>query len=80
MFELSMVPFNEKHDPFEIDEYIHHYHQQSQELFTYINYSHSFSNASLLGWLREMDEEERGDYGSSAYHPSQNYSVDEFAY
>ena len=60
LFEALGIPSPEKQDPFEIEEYIHHYHKQSQELFTYINYAHSFSNASLLGWLREMDEEERG--------------------
>ena len=49
-----------KLDPFEIDQYIHLYHRQSQELYKYINYYHSFSNDSLPEWLRDMDDEERG--------------------
>ena len=46
-------------DPFEVDEYIHHYHKQSQELYVYIN-SQSHSNASLPLWLAAIDADEQG--------------------
>jgi hypothetical protein len=46
-------------DPFEVDEYIHHYHKQSQELYAYIN-AQSHSNARLPMWLAAIDADERG--------------------
>jgi len=46
-------------DPFEVDDYIHHYHKQSQELYVYIN-SQSHSNASLPLWLAAIDADEQG--------------------
>jgi hypothetical protein len=49
----------EKLNPFERDEYIHRYHKQSQELYVYMN-SQSSSNEALPGWLRAIDEDDRG--------------------
>ncbi len=46
-------------DPFEVDEYIHHYHKQSQELYAYIN-AQPHSNARLPMWLAAIDADERG--------------------
>ncbi len=46
-------------DPFEVDEYIHHYHKQSQELYSYMN-SRSQSNENLRLWLALIDEDEEG--------------------
>ncbi len=46
-------------DPFEVDEYIHHYHKQSQELYSYMN-SRSQSNEHLRLWLALIDEDEQG--------------------
>jgi hypothetical protein len=46
-------------DPFEVDQYIHLYHKQSQELYVYINYR-SHSNESLPLWLAAIDEDEQG--------------------
>lgn len=45
-------------NPFEIDEYIHRYHKQSQELYVYMNYRSS-SNEALPAWLMAVDEDER---------------------
>lgn len=46
-------------DPFEVDEYIHRYHKQSQELYVYIN-TRSHSNASLPIWLAAIEADEQG--------------------
>ncbi|HWS85072.1 MAG TPA: hypothetical protein VN207_12530 [Ktedonobacteraceae bacterium] len=46
-------------DPFEVDEYIHHYHKQSQELYSYMN-SQSQSNDRLPIWLAVIDADEQG--------------------
>jgi hypothetical protein len=48
-----------KLSPFEIDEYIHCYHKQSQELYVYLDYR-SPSNPALPMWLKAIDEDERG--------------------
>lgn len=59
LFEATASNGPDKLRPFEIDEYIHRYHKQSQELYAYIH-SHSFSNEDLPIWLRIIDEDERG--------------------
>jgi hypothetical protein len=59
LFEAISLDVPEKLDPFEIDECIHCYHKQSQELYVYMNYQSS-SNVHLPGWLRVIDEDERG--------------------
>ena len=59
LFEAIQLDAPEKLNPFEIDEYIHRYHKQSQELYMYMNYRSS-SNEALLGWLRAIDEDDRG--------------------
>jgi hypothetical protein len=46
-------------DPFEVDDYIHHYHKQSQELYAYMNHR-SLSNENLRIWLALIDEDEQG--------------------
>ncbi|GHO65386.1 hypothetical protein KSC_042780 [Ktedonobacter sp. SOSP1-52] len=46
-------------DPFEVDEYIHHYHKQSQELYVYINMQ-SHSNERLPLWLAAIEADEQG--------------------
>jgi hypothetical protein len=46
-------------DPFEIDDYIHCYHKQSQELYVYMN-NRSLSNENLRIWLALIDEDEQG--------------------
>ena len=46
-------------DPFEVDEYIHHYHKQSQELYVYIN-ARSHSNERLPIWLAAIEADEQG--------------------
>jgi hypothetical protein len=48
-----------KLNPFEIDEYIHRYHKQSQELYVYLDYR-STSNPALPMWLKAIDDDERG--------------------
>ncbi len=48
-----------KLNPFEIDEYIHRYHKQSQELYVHMNYRSS-SNEALPMWLKAIDEDESG--------------------
>jgi hypothetical protein len=59
LFEALEKRHTGKLDPFEVDEYIHHYHKQSQELHTYIN-AQSHSNASLPIWLAAIDADEQG--------------------
>lgn len=59
LFEAIQLDSPEKPNPFEIDEYIHRYHKQSQELYVYMNYRSS-SNEALPGWLRVIDEDDRG--------------------
>jgi hypothetical protein len=46
-------------DPFDVDEYIHRYHKQSQELYSYIN-AQTHSNARLPIWLPAIDADEQG--------------------
>jgi hypothetical protein len=59
LFETIGLGIPEKLNPFEIDEYIHRYHKQSQELYVYMNYRSS-SNEALPAWLRAIDEDEQG--------------------
>jgi hypothetical protein len=59
LFDAISLDAPGKLDPFEIDEYIHCYHKQSQELYVYMNYQSS-SNVHLPGWLRVIDEDEQG--------------------
>ncbi len=59
LFEAIARDVPEKLNSFEIDEYIHRYHKQSQELYVYMNYR-SPSNEALPMWLRAIDEDERG--------------------
>jgi hypothetical protein len=47
-------------DPFEVDEYIHRYHKQSQELYVYINYQ-SHSNERLPIWLATIAADDQGE-------------------
>ena len=47
-------------DPFEVNEYIHRYHKQSQELYIYMSYRGN-SNASLPMWLAAIDADEQGE-------------------
>ena len=46
-------------DPFIVDEFIHHYHKQSQELYSFVNHR-THSNESLPYWLRIIDRDEQG--------------------
>jgi hypothetical protein len=46
-------------DPFDVDEYIHRYHKQSQKLYVYIN-AQSRSNANLPFWLKFIEADEQG--------------------
>jgi hypothetical protein len=46
--------------PFDIDEYIHRYHKQSQELYIFINHR-SHSNDNLRFWLTIIDNDEKGE-------------------
>ncbi len=59
LFEAIGLNASEKLTPFEVDEYIHRYHKQSQELYVYMNYRSS-SNESLPGWLRAIDADDQG--------------------
>ncbi|GHO96484.1 hypothetical protein KSF_065320 [Reticulibacter mediterranei] len=59
LFEALVMRRTEELDPFEIDEYIHRYHKQSQELYVYIN-TQSHSNASLPIWLEAIEADEQG--------------------
>lgn len=59
LFEAIRSASQEKRNPFEIDEFIHCYHKQSQELYVYMNYRSS-SNEALPGWLKAIDEDDRG--------------------
>lgn len=59
LFEALALNAPEKLNPFEVDEYIHRYHKQSQELYVYMNYRSS-SNESLPGWLRIIDADDQG--------------------
>ncbi|GHO65498.1 hypothetical protein KSC_043900 [Ktedonobacter sp. SOSP1-52] len=46
-------------DPFDVDEFIHRYHKQSQELYVYMN-AQSSSNANLPFWLKIIEADEQG--------------------
>lgn len=59
LFEAIALHTPEQRTPFEIDEYIHRYHKQAQELYAYIN-ARSFSNEILPQWLQMIDEDDRG--------------------
>jgi hypothetical protein len=59
LFEAIAWDSSSKLPPFEIDEYIHRYHKQSQELYVYLNYRSS-SNEALPMWLQAIDEDEQG--------------------
>ena len=59
LFEAIRLNAPEKLTPFEVDEYTHRYHKQSQELYVYMNYRSS-SNESLPGWLRAIDADDQG--------------------
>lgn len=59
LFEAIALDSPGKLSPFEIDEYIHRYHKQSQELYVYLDYRSS-SNPALPMWLKAIDEDERG--------------------
>jgi hypothetical protein len=59
LFEALEMRRTEELDPFEVDEYIHRYHKQSQELYVYIN-TRSHSNASLPIWLAAIEADEQG--------------------
>jgi len=73
LFEAVALDTPEKLNPFEIDEYIHRYHKQSQELYVYINYQSS-SNEALPRWLRAIDED---DQGIAVWQPKTKLSHDE---
>ena len=66
LFKAIALDSPGKLNPFEIDEYIHRYHKQSQELYVYMNYRSS-SNESLPGWLRDIDDD---DQGSRVWQPA----------
>ena len=59
LFEALVRPDTGELDPFEVDEYIHHYHKQSQELYSYMT-SRSQSNEHLPIWLALIDEDQQG--------------------
>jgi|SRR5689334_19399895 len=59
LFDALGVQYPEKLDPYDIDEYIHRYHKQSQEWYKHVNY-HSASNERLPLWLAEIDDDEQG--------------------
>jgi hypothetical protein len=59
LFEALEKRHTEELDPFEVDEYIHRYHKQSQELYVYIN-TRSHSNDSLPFWLAAIEADEQG--------------------
>lgn len=59
LFEAVALNAPEQRNPFGIDECIHRYHKQAQELYAFIN-ARSFSNEMLLRWLQMIDEDDRG--------------------
>jgi hypothetical protein len=65
LFETTALHPPEQRNPFEIDESIHRYHKQAQELYTFIN-ARSFSNEMLPRWLQMIDEDDRG---IAVWHP-----------
>ena len=73
LFEAIAWDSPRKLPPFEIDEYIHRYHKQSQELYVYLNYRSS-SNEALPMWLQTIDEDERG---LSVWRPATRLSHEE---
>src|SRR5436305_12868408 len=58
LFEAIGLHHTKEPDPFAVDGYIHRYHKQSQELYTYIN-AHAHSNASLAAWLAAIDADDQ---------------------
>ena len=73
LFEAIALHTPEQRNPFEIDEYIHHYHKQAQELYAFIN-ARSFSNEMLPQWLQMIDEDDRG---IAVWHPKTRLLPDE---
>ncbi len=59
LFEAIALNTPEQSSPFEMDEYIHRYHKQAQELYAFIN-ARSFSSEMLPRWLQMIDEDDRG--------------------
>jgi len=59
LFEAIALNTPEQRTSFEMDEYIHRYHKQAQELYAYIN-ARSFSNELLPRWLEMIDADDRG--------------------
>jgi len=59
LFEAIALNTPEQRNPFEMDEYIHRYHKQAQELYAFIN-TRSFSNEMPPRWLQMIDEDDRG--------------------
>jgi hypothetical protein len=59
LFEAIALNTPEQRNPFEMDEYIHRYHKQAQELYAFIN-ARSFSNEMLPRWLQMIEEDDRG--------------------
>jgi hypothetical protein len=59
LLEAISLDGDKKLDPFEIDEHIHRYHKQSQELYIFIN-NQSPSNAFLPTWLNMIAEDKQG--------------------
>jgi hypothetical protein len=51
LFETIALHTPEQRTPFEIDEYVHRYHKQAQELYAFIN-ARSFQMNCFLGGLR----------------------------
>ena len=73
LFEAIALDSPGKRNPFEIDEYIHRYHKQSQELYVYVNYQSS-SNEVLPRWLQIIDED---DQGIAVWQPKTRLLLDE---
>ena len=61
LFEAIALHTPEQRNPFEVDEYIHRYHRQAQELYAFIN-ARSFSNEMLPRWLQIIDEDDQRDH------------------
>jgi hypothetical protein len=60
LFEAIALNSPNMANSFDIDEYIHSYHKQSQELYSFINHR-THSNESLPYWLRIIDRDEQGE-------------------
>lgn len=73
LLEAISLDGHRKLNPFEIDEYIHRYHKQSQELYLFIN-GQSHPNTFLPIWLKIIDEDEQG---ISVWQPKTNLAAEE---